>query len=32
MELYKGLLDSIKLLGDGIIKIVEYEDGFIILN
>ena len=32
MELYKGLLDSIKLLGDGIIKTVEYEDGFIILN
>lgn len=32
MELYKGLLDSVKLLGDGIIKTVEYEDGFIILN
>lgn len=32
MELYKGLLDSIKLLGDGIIKTVECEDGFIVVN
>lgn len=32
MELYEGLFDSIKLLGEGIIKTVEYEDGFIIIN
>lgn len=32
MELYEGLFNSIKLLGEGIIKTVEYEDGFIIIN
>lgn len=32
MELYEGLFGSIKLLGEGIIKTVEYEDGFIIIN